>query len=406
MTEVDRVWYLRRSDGEGSVGPFSTEQLRDQWEKGLLEETAEAWKEGMPDWRPLAEIEPFAMMARVSSGAAGIIRFTCECGNQIVMSEKFVGRLAKCKACGRTVTVYDPSQVPEPEPKKQKKEKEEGRPVWVVPVAVVAGLIIVAGAIIYFAVSGATEEGAVATVPQDRGSRIARARNELLDDIDSEPRRRVRQPAKPTADPPDAPEKVSEKLVDADEGARDTGQTVADATEETKTTEQGVAHPVADQGTGAEESEPVDEPAQITGGPEEKAVRKLAREFAEAFRIKNPTPIERLEELLADDCVVVPSTGGLVEGKEFNMQAFTQAIEEKMNRFRDLRVRYAISWIRVFSDSAVTCGELVEQGALKARGKPFKEVLWTTMVFQKAGAQWRIIQVHYTPVARRHGPAG
>ena len=62
----------------------------------------------MLDWESLAKLEPFASATRVSLDADDVIRFRCECGNHIVMSEKFAGRMAKCATCGRTVSVPDP----------------------------------------------------------------------------------------------------------------------------------------------------------------------------------------------------------------------------------------------------------------------------------------------------------
>lgn len=407
MTEVDRIWYLRRSDGEGSVGPFSTEQLRDQWEKGLLEETAEGWKEGMPDWRALAEIEPFASTPRVPTDAPDIIRFSCECGNQIVMSAKFIGRLAKCKVCGRTVTVHDPSETPEPEPKKHKrreKEAEEGRPMWVIPAIAAAALVIVAVVITYFVVSGSAKEGPVATGPQDRGSRISRARDELLDDNVLEPKEKVRPADRPIDEPRPARDEEAERPAGVEETPQDTRHTLADTSDHAEDTARAEPIPTVEQATSAGESD--DRPERTNGGADDKAVHKLAREFFQAFRTKDPTPLERLTELLADDCIVVPATGGLIEGKEANIEAFKEAIAKKAQRFRELHATYEIRWQRVFADSAVTCGELSERGSLRAGARPSSEVLWATLVFERADGQWRIVAVHYTPVVRRKAPAG
>jgi ketosteroid isomerase-like protein len=402
MSDVDRIWYLRRSDGEGSVGPFSVEQLLGRWQKGELEATTAGWKEGMPDWRPLAEMEPFASTVRVGEGAEGIVRFSCECGNKIVMSDKFIGRLAKCTTCGRTVTVYDPSKLPpeEAEKLKKKEKKKRGRPVWLIPAAAVVGMVAIAAVIVYFVLSGSTaEDGPVAPAPQERTSRIARARNAVIDDV-YEPEKRVRSkpkptevPNEPTPQPPKAAEQPGEKIVDLPEetgDTEDTGQPVADTPKDQPTAE----------------AEPVNDPMVQSRGPEEKAVRQIAKEFMAVFRVGNPTPIERLEELLADDCTVVPPSAGPVLGKAQNVEAFTQTIEQNQQKFRELRVRYVIRSIKVFADSAVMCGLRSEEGSLRARGRPFKQSFWQTLVFEKTAGQWRIVQVHTTAVVREGGAAG
>ncbi len=391
MTDVDREWYLRRKDGEGSVGPFGTEQLSEQWQKGILDDAAEAWKEGMPDWRPIAEIEPFASLVRVAPDSPGIVRFGCECGNQIVMSDKYLGRLAKCQACGRTVTVYDPSQEPELEPLPKKKERTEaGLPPWLIPVCAVAGVVIVAVTTIFLVFGGS--DSATADAKQETGSRIARARNEVLSDMLLDPPDRTRPKAartNPTAEEPE--DSLPAPAVDQPDDSVNTGSS------QPKVEAPRVADP---------EPEPDEESTQAPAGLEERNLRKLASEYAEAFRTENPTPIERVEELLADDCVLIPSRGGLIQGKEAVLQAINDAIIAKRAEFRKLKVRFTTKWTGVFADIAVMCGEWKEEGALKARGRPVKRTLWQTIVLRKIGGEWRIIQAQATPTVRSAAPAG
>jgi hypothetical protein len=51
---------------------------------------------------PLAA--PVALFADAEQGIA-LIRFACSCGKEIVMSEKFSGRQARCQGCGEVVTI-------------------------------------------------------------------------------------------------------------------------------------------------------------------------------------------------------------------------------------------------------------------------------------------------------------
>ncbi len=52
-------WYLR-GDGNQPAGPFTAEQLIQSWRAGRLEASTICWREGMSQWLPLAQVEPFA----------------------------------------------------------------------------------------------------------------------------------------------------------------------------------------------------------------------------------------------------------------------------------------------------------------------------------------------------------
>ncbi len=52
-------WYLR-GDGNQPAGPFTAEALIQSWRAGRLEASTICWREGMTQWLPLAQVEPFA----------------------------------------------------------------------------------------------------------------------------------------------------------------------------------------------------------------------------------------------------------------------------------------------------------------------------------------------------------
>lgn len=56
---------------------------------------------------------PTAWFAEAEQGIE-LIRFLCGCGKEIVMSEKFAGRRARCQGCGEVV-VIPPLHVPQPD---------------------------------------------------------------------------------------------------------------------------------------------------------------------------------------------------------------------------------------------------------------------------------------------------
>ena len=139
-------------------------------------------------------------------------------------------------------------------------------------------------------------------------------------------------------------------------------------------------------------------------GLEEQSARdatvlKLAKEFAAAFRSENPTPIQRLGQLLSDDIIQVRSIGNIVEGKEANLRFYREAIDEIREAFSTMTVRYLVSRYRSAPEDAVVFGRLVLEGRLKANDRPFKREIWETLVFRKHADQWKIVLEHSTLVS-------
>ncbi len=65
-------WYIP-GEGRKPVGPFTAEQLIQSWRAGKISDKTMCWREGMTQWLPLAQVEPFAPTIRsasVSSQAA------------------------------------------------------------------------------------------------------------------------------------------------------------------------------------------------------------------------------------------------------------------------------------------------------------------------------------------------
>lgn len=63
MTTAPSSWYL---PGEGNKpnGPFTTEQIIQAWQTGKLNKKTLCWREGMEQWLPLVQVEPFAATLR------------------------------------------------------------------------------------------------------------------------------------------------------------------------------------------------------------------------------------------------------------------------------------------------------------------------------------------------------
>jgi len=63
MSTASSTWYIR-GEGNKPLGPLAPEQLVESWHTGGLDPRTLCWREGMGQWLPLAEVEPFASIMR------------------------------------------------------------------------------------------------------------------------------------------------------------------------------------------------------------------------------------------------------------------------------------------------------------------------------------------------------
>ncbi|MFP4056086.1 MAG: DUF4339 domain-containing protein [Candidatus Brocadiia bacterium] len=63
MSTPPDQWYVRGA-GDRPSGPFSTDRLLDRLWRGQVDETTPCWREGMADWQPMGQVEPFAAVVR------------------------------------------------------------------------------------------------------------------------------------------------------------------------------------------------------------------------------------------------------------------------------------------------------------------------------------------------------
>jgi DNA-directed RNA polymerase subunit RPC12/RpoP len=99
------IWFVPGEDDE-PAGPFSAERLLEMWRLGELTDDSLCWREGMEDWRPLGQTEPFRGAIGAARHSPRLIRFKCShCNSLIVMAKSHAGRRAKCKNCGHEVAV-------------------------------------------------------------------------------------------------------------------------------------------------------------------------------------------------------------------------------------------------------------------------------------------------------------
>ena len=63
------TWYIQ-GDGGQPAGPFNTEQIIQSWKAGRLTANTVCWREGMTNWLPLWQVEPFASTIRAGRRSA------------------------------------------------------------------------------------------------------------------------------------------------------------------------------------------------------------------------------------------------------------------------------------------------------------------------------------------------
>src|SRR4030042_680869 len=63
MNTETSSWYIR-GEGNQPAGPFTADDLRESWQAGRLEPATPCWRDGMPQWLPFAQVEPFRSSIR------------------------------------------------------------------------------------------------------------------------------------------------------------------------------------------------------------------------------------------------------------------------------------------------------------------------------------------------------
>ncbi|MBN1846762.1 MAG: DUF4339 domain-containing protein [Sedimentisphaerales bacterium] len=134
MAQENAQWYLSGPDNK-PAGPYTPEQIATAVQTGKITPQSICWREGMDQWQPIQQTEPFGRMLKRPKAEPGLVRFHCPCGNLIVMGSKFAGKQAKCSACGQIVTV---PAVSEPQPVRVKPRRWAGKLIGLALLAVLA----------------------------------------------------------------------------------------------------------------------------------------------------------------------------------------------------------------------------------------------------------------------------
>jgi len=134
-----------------------------------------------------------------------------------------------------------------------------------------------------------------------------------------------------------------------------------------------------------------------------KLLNYLAREFNHRFLLAGATPTKRLEELMADDVVIVWSNGERSVGRAKCLQRITKAREDIRGLFKEFAISYEAQMVRFLGDAAIILGKVTLQGTLAEDGTPFRRDVWQTLIFAKSDASWRLVHEHANQTAAPKG---
>jgi len=131
---------------------------------------------------------------------------------------------------------------------------------------------------------------------------------------------------------------------------------------------------------------------------EERNVESLARQYLAMVRTEDPTPLETVEEMLAEDFIQSTSHGTVVKGREENVRWIGKALSEIRDLFNAFDYRLDVQTVRVYGQSALVFGKVELSGELKESRKPFQREIWETMVFVGKDGKWKLVHEHSTRV--------
>jgi metallo-beta-lactamase class B len=132
-----------------------------------------------------------------------------------------------------------------------------------------------------------------------------------------------------------------------------------------------------------------------------ETLRRLAQEFVATFQSKEPTPIERFAELLADDVIAIQHSGEVVEGKKNLVEYYREHTAQLLAAVDDSKLAWDGMSVKLMGDGAVVFGKLKMSAREKEGGKTKRFAVWETLVFRKEASGWRVIEETSTTV-----PAG
>ena len=105
MNETKPQWYIVGSKNQ-TRGPFTTAYIIKRCLSGKYGQNTLCWRDGMKDWQPLQQVQPFKVEIEKVKRRPGKIHFYCKCGNEIFAGKALAGKsIGKCNRCNQTLIV-------------------------------------------------------------------------------------------------------------------------------------------------------------------------------------------------------------------------------------------------------------------------------------------------------------
>jgi ketosteroid isomerase-like protein len=134
----------------------------------------------------------------------------------------------------------------------------------------------------------------------------------------------------------------------------------------------------------------------LAGDGSEARLKALAMKYLGMVRTENPTPLQEVARMLAEDFTQSTSFGTFHKGKAENMALYRKSVDEIRKAFSRLEVSFDVRSVRGFPRTVILFGKIRMSGTLKAGNAPFRREVWETMIFENRGRRWLLVHEHST----------
>ena len=110
MSQPQLQWYIIGKNYQ-TRGPFTTAYILKRCLSGKYGQNTLCWRDGMPEWLPLMQIDIFQAEIETFKRLQGKIHFYCRCGNEIFAGKALAGKtIGNCGKCNQPLVVPFVSQ--------------------------------------------------------------------------------------------------------------------------------------------------------------------------------------------------------------------------------------------------------------------------------------------------------
>ena len=125
---------------------------------------------------------------------------------------------------------------------------------------------------------------------------------------------------------------------------------------------------------------------------DEEKIMKMAQEYVNEFRLDEPFPVGRINNICSDDLVVIISDGETIVGKEDYVKWFSQNIESLQSMFSTLKLKVDINAVYISGNIGKIEGGIVWNGQLSDGAKSFNAYVPVSLTFNKTNGKWLLVR--------------